>query len=94
MVVNVFFLSVTVLLTQSEEYVLQKFLQLVSSFGLVENALFIGQKIRCSPCLDIGGLIPNCRHIRAAYIYDNSAHIFFGVAKLHRHVFDSCFTMG
>ena len=30
----------------------------------------------CSPCLDIGGLIPNCRHIRAAYIYDNSAHIF------------------
>ena len=89
-----FFLSVTVLLTQSEEYVLQKFLQLVSSFGLGENALSLARKLATVSCLDIGGLIPNCRHIRAAYIYDDSAHIFFGVAKLHRHVFDSCFTMG
>ena len=45
-VVNVFFfLSVTVLLTQSEEYVLQKFLQLVSSFGLGENALSLARKL-------------------------------------------------
>ena len=43
-VVNVFFLSVTVLLTQSEEYVLQKFLQLVSSFGLGENTLSLARK--------------------------------------------------